>query len=295
LVLYKATIQEKSNKGDEKTEFIIEASPYEEINVCPNDNQQFIGKKLKDFIENNLSDGNEEIPDDKKLKESDGNMINIVPFFLIHEYIYVNFHPNEDNDDGENGDGGFPPQDPGGFGIAIFPNSYSGKTEYNSIKKHIYTIFVANLGLNIVRQPFFQEFISETYANIHFINDVYALLPTLSFDFIYDYYLAYDENEVDGLTCNILESNVFKDLNILSTIENAITSENTSNQEIEQQRHSYINQNEIILLDDLPPEKNMHYIKNSSRVAEGKYSNLYDADFPGLHEDEVKEIINSYR
>jgi len=87
--------------------------------------------------------------------------------------------------------------------------SYSGKAEYDPVKKHGYTILIANLGLNVVRQPFFQKLINVLYINIYSVEDAYKLLSTVSFDSIYEYYLAYQGNEIDILIDNILDIDEF--------------------------------------------------------------------------------------
>lgn len=99
----------------------------------------------------------------------------------------INFHLNGDYGSGEDG-GGIPPQ-PGG-GPAILAMPYSVKAEYDP-KKHIYTIFIANLGLNVVRQPFFQKLINALYVNSFFMDNDHEMLSTVSFDFIYEYYSGY--------------------------------------------------------------------------------------------------------
>jgi hypothetical protein len=132
-----------------------------------------------------------------------------LPFLTINN-ADINFYSNEDNDSyGDGGGDGAPPQPPGGFGI--FLGSYSGKAEYDPMKKHIYTIFIANLGLNVARQPFFQKLIDALSINIYSVDDAHKILSTVSFDSIYEYYLAYQGNAVGRLIYNISGIDTFLD------------------------------------------------------------------------------------
>ena len=256
LVLYKNVNQEQGHKGIEKTQFICEALTYGEINVCPNNYQQLIGeRRLRDFRDNNFPYGDEKIQDNWEIKEDDKKKLQIVPI-LIHDGKTAKFYLGKDKSDFEDGGDGNsprPPPHPPRGGIA-FLSSWSGKIEYNPIKKHIFTIFVANLGLNIVRQPFFQELINKICANMYSINDVYELLPTLSFDFIYDYFLAYEGGRADNLLNNILESGAFwvnlpEQNEVTNTHEGGIEkmeqSINETNLQIEQEDGNSVNQNKV--------------------------------------------------
>ena len=171
MVLYKNVNQEQGNKGTEETQFIYEALSYEEINVCPNNYQQLIGMKLRDFRDNNFPYDYGKNLDDRDVKEDDKNKLQTA-LLLIHDGKTAKFYLGKDKSDFEDGGDGNSPQPPPyppGGGIA-FLSSWSDKTEYNPIKKHIFTVFVANLGLNIVRQPFFQELINTIYVNMYSIN-----------------------------------------------------------------------------------------------------------------------------
>ena len=141
--------------------------------------------------------------------ESEEPLVNpIVRLFLIIKNAGINFYSKKYNDSYIDG-GGAPPQPPGGFGI--FLGSYSGKVEFDPVKKHIGTIFIANLGLDAVRQPFFQELINALYENIYSVEDAYKLLSTVSFDSIYEYYLVYQGNGIGRLIYNISGIDVFLD------------------------------------------------------------------------------------
>ena len=179
------------------------------------------------------------------MKENDKKKLQIVPPILIRDGISAEFYSNKDKSDFEyvvDGNLPQPPPYPPWGGIA-FLSSRSGKTEYNPIKKYIFTICVANLGLNIVRQPFFQELINTIYVSMYSINDVYELLPTLSFDFIYDYFLAYEGGETDNLLNNILKRDAF--LAKLPEIEKMEESINETNSQIKQEGGNSVNQNGV--------------------------------------------------
>ncbi len=75
------------------------------------------------------------------------------------------------------------------------------------------------------------------------INDVYELLPTLSFDFIYDYFLAYEGGETDNLLNNILKRDAF--LAKLPEIEKMEESINETNSQIKQEGGNSVNQNGV--------------------------------------------------
>ena len=72
LVLYKNVNPQQGHKGIEKTQYIFEALTYEEINVCPNNYQQLIGERLRDFRDNNFPYGNIQY---KKAEENTQNTI----------------------------------------------------------------------------------------------------------------------------------------------------------------------------------------------------------------------------
>lgn len=150
-----------------------------------------IAKKLDEFIQKN------------KLDEK---------YSAVEEDLNINFYLNGDDESGENGSGdGFPPQPPGGFGILL--RSCSGKADHDPIKKHIYIIFIANLGLNTVKQPFFKKLINALYVNIFFMDNDHKLLSTLSFDSLYEYYLAYQGNGIGRLIYNISGIDAFLNAN----------------------------------------------------------------------------------
>ena len=141
----------------------------------------------------------------------------IVLPFLTRNNTDINFYSNKDHYSNEGGGGdGFPPQPPGGF--AVFLKPYSGKAEYDPVKKHVYTVFIANLGLNVVRQPFFKKLINALYINIYSMDDAHKLLSTVSFDSIYEYYLAYQGNGIGRLIYNISGIDTF--LNNSAEVEN---------------------------------------------------------------------------
>jgi len=209
LSVYKHYNQTGGDENIAQIKLVNEASPYEEINVCPNNYHAVIGKKLKDFAMENHPDGDKEIQNDKELRESGKN---IRPVCLIEEDLNINFYLNGDDESGENGNGDeFPPQPPGGFGILL--RSCSDKANHDPIKKHIYIIFIANLGLNTVKQPFFKKLINALYVNIFFMDNDHKLLSTLSFDSLYEYYLAYQGNGIGRLIYNISGIDAFLNVN----------------------------------------------------------------------------------
>jgi hypothetical protein len=74
------------------------------------------------------------------------------------------------------------------------------------------------------------------------INDVYELLPTLSFDFIYDYFLAYEGGETDNLLNNILK----RDVLLAKPPEIEKIEETTgTNPQIKQEGGNSVNQNGV--------------------------------------------------
>ena len=267
LVLYKYDNQIRSSEA--KIKLVNEALPYEEIDVCPNNYHELIGKKLKDFMRKNLPNGDEEIKDDKKLKENDKN---IMSFRSIDDGLNINFHLNRDDGSGEDG-GGIPPQPPGGPAILAMP--YSGKAEYDPVKKHISTIFIANLGLNVVRQPFFQKLINALYVNIFFMDNDHEMLSTVSFDSIYEYYLAYQGNGIGRLIYNISGIDTF--LN--------------NSAEVENKEESIVNEDGMREIGGI--DSTNQQTAGGNNVTNGFFTNIsnYNIEFPEDSDQENKEKI----
>ncbi|MFK7761267.1 MAG: hypothetical protein AB8B46_04040 [Candidatus Midichloriaceae bacterium] len=268
LVLYKHYNQIRSSENIVQIKLVKEALSYEEIDLYPNNYHELIGKKLKDFMMKNLPDNDEEIQDDEKLKE---NNKNIMSFCSIDDDLNINFHLNGDDGSGEDG-GGIPPQPPGGPAILAMP--YSGKAEYDP-KKHIYTIFIANLGLNVVRQPFFQKLINALYVNSFFMDNDHEMLSTVSFDFIYEYYSAYQGNGIGRLIYNISGIDTFLD----------------NSAEVENKEESIVNEDGMRQIGGI--DSTNQQTAGGNNVTNGFFTNIsnYNIEFPEDSDQENKEKI----
>ena len=126
----------------------------------------------------------------------------------VDHFFNKAFEKDNNNDSGSD----YPDLPGGGWWPGIFiykPINKSENLEFNPTKKHIYTMFLANLGLNTLRLPFFQDLINDLSENINSLEEAKSILSTLSFDTLVEYYYAVQPKNTFTSLLNFLNMDAF--------------------------------------------------------------------------------------